>query len=226
MLIVPDKLSRNALNVQKMGDPADTGLWLIEYMCERIGIESLADLDVLDLGCGVRFSQSIINRNVPIGTYTGLDVFKPIIDFLKENVTDPRLSYHRVNTVNQLYNPNGQPLDPEGPSPLGNAKFDVACMFSVITHQQPKEAIDIFKFLHRHLKHDGHLFFSAFIHDEDDDYKELDPAKPGLKSSYSLSFIKELLNRTNWSIVSFEDKGPRGLPIVASFHCRPTSTPF
>ncbi len=74
MLKVPERLNRNHPSVRAKGDPADTGLMLINYMCERVGIDSLAGLDVLDLGCGVRFSQSTINRNVPIGSYTGLEV--------------------------------------------------------------------------------------------------------------------------------------------------------
>jgi len=50
MLEVPESLNRNAKGVRAMGDPADTGLMLINYMCARIGIDSLAGLDVLDFG--------------------------------------------------------------------------------------------------------------------------------------------------------------------------------
>lgn len=206
-----------------MGDPADTGLMLINYMCARIGIDSLPGLDVLDFGCGVRFSQSIINRKVPIGTYTGLEVEKKIVDFLDENVTDPRLSYHYVDTLNRHYSRNGQKLAAETPSPLGITKFDVVCMFSVITHQQPEEAISIFNFLRRHIKLDGHLFFSAHIHDGDVPYYELDPEKPGHMSSYSLPHVTKLFEDANWSVISVENKRPNGLPIQTSFLCRPTA---
>jgi 2-polyprenyl-3-methyl-5-hydroxy-6-metoxy-1,4-benzoquinol methylase len=202
-----------------MGDPADTGLILITYMCARIGVDSLAGLDVLDVGCGVRFSQSIVNRNVPIGTYTGLEVEKKIVDFLDENVADPRLSYHHVDTFNSFYNPNGQKLDAEAPSPLGSTTYDVVCMFSVITHQQPEEAIPIFDFLRRHIKPDGHLFFSAFIHDDDVSYKERNPTKPGNKSSYSLPYMTKLVEDVGWSVISVVNRRPDGIPIQTSFLC-------
>ena len=68
-----------------------------------------------------------------------------------------------------------QRLDADTPSPLGATRFDLACMFSVITHQQPEEAKPIFSFLRRHIKPDGHLFFSAFIHDGHVSYAERDP---------------------------------------------------
>ena len=197
---------------------------LIRYMCDRIGIATLAGLDVLDLGCGVRFSQSIINRNVAIGTYTGLETEKEIVDYLRANVTDPRLCYHHVNTLNAYYNPRGQKLDARSPSPLGR-RYDVACMFSVITHQQPEEAISIFHFLRRHIRPSGHLFFSAFIHDDNVIYKERDPKNPGHRSSYSLAYMTKILADTDWSVRTVAKPRPNGIPIQSSFLCRPRPRP-
>lgn len=221
MLEVPEELNRNESRVRAMADPADTGLSLINYMCRRIGIDSLDGLDVLDLGCGVRFSQSIINRKVPVGTYTGLEVNKPIVDFLNENVTDPRLVYHHVNASNQMYNRAGERLDPETPSVLGDQRFDIACMFSVITHQNPQEAEATLRFLRNHVRDDGRLFFSAFIHEADMDFQELEPQNPGLKCSYSLPAMEAMLSRCSWSVLSVVDPLPDDLPIMTSFLCRP-----
>ncbi len=226
MLIIPERFNRNSLDVRALGSPADTGLALINYMCERIGINSLAGLDVLDFGCGVRFSDSILNRDVPIGSYTGLEVSAEIVEFLKENVTDLRMSYHHVNTLNRLYNPQGERLDPRGPSPLRDAKFDVVCMFSVVTHQQPQEAIPIFQFLRHHIRSSGHLFFSAFIHDDNLDYRELSPDSPGHMSSYSLPYISNIITEGGWSIVSVADPYPSDSDlklIMTSFLCTATT---
>lgn len=224
MLEVPERLNRNAKCVRDMGDPADTGRMLIDYMCERIGIPTLAGLDILDLGCGVRFSQSIINRDLPIGTYTGLDVDEEIVQFLCEKVTDPRFAYHHVDTLNTYYNPNGKGLDLEAPSPLGEKKFDVACMFSVITHQNPQEAAPLFRFLRRHINGDGWLFFSAFTHEEHVPYKERNPDRPGNKSSYSVQYMTKLLDDAGWAVSSVVDPRPNGIPIQTSILCRPRPT--
>lgn len=221
MLKIPASLNRNAKCVSELADPADSGLMLINYMCTRLGVESLAGLDVLDFGCGTRFSQTIINRGAPIGTYTGVEIEKQIVDYLTENVMDTRLSYVHLDMSNTFYNPAGPKFDVHTPSPLGSRKFDVICMFSVITHQQPNEAATIFGLLRKHIKPDGRLFFSAFIHDDDVQYKERDPGKPGHKSSYSLPYMKSLLENATWSISSIADPRPEGIPIMTSFVCMP-----
>ena len=221
MLIVPSELNRNAKDVQEMASPAETGRMLISYMCKRIGIDSLAGLDVLDLGCGVRFTEALLNLELPIGSYTGLDVSEPVIDFLKANVSDARFRYHRVNASNDRYNPMGDRNRPYAPSPVGGRMFHIACMFSVITHQNPDEAVDTFTFLRRHVLVNGHLFFSAFIHDDRQGYRELAREQPGHKSSYSLSLMTDTLVRTGWSVVSVVDPVPDGVPIMTSFVCRP-----
>ena len=220
MLEVPEQFNRNHPSVRALGDPADTGLMLINYMCQRIGVADLAGLDILDLGCGVRFSQSIINRNVPIRTYTGLEVNREIVDFLKENVSDPRLTYYHVDIANQLYNPGGGEQTFAALSQVGDASYDIACMFSVITHQRPDEAVRTFEFLQKVLKPDGDLFFSALMHDGDPAYEERDPDKPGLLSSYSSAYLTKILDNTNWAVISVEGPYPNGVPIQTSFHCR------
>src|ERR1700757_2939763 len=64
VFVVPEKFNRNNPAVRAMGPPAETGLRLLEHMCQRIGISSLAGLDVLDFGCGSRFADAIVTRNV------------------------------------------------------------------------------------------------------------------------------------------------------------------
>lgn len=221
MLVVPDNLSRNEKRTQEMADPADTGAALIDYMCRRIGIQSLAGKDVLDLGCGVRFSQAIINRNLPVGTYTGIEVNRPIVDFLTTNVTDPRFAFHYANVANQFYNRKEDATDAPGASVLGDRTFDVACMFSVITHQEPGEASSTFRFLRSHVRPTGHLFFSAFIHDDPVEFQQLVPEKPGLKASYSRAYMEGILRDRGWEIVSMVDPLPEDLPIMTSFLCEP-----
>src|SRR2546430_1510456 len=149
MSAAPEWSNRNSPDVQAMGPPADTGLWLIEYMCERIGIPSLDGLDVLDLGCGVRFADAIINRDVALRSYVGIEVDKDIVDFLTSNATDRRLQFVRFDVWHNIYNREGVPLQPRLSLPIEDRLFDVICMFSVITHQIPDDARSLFTILRR-----------------------------------------------------------------------------
>jgi hypothetical protein len=66
MLVIPAWFNKNHPEVVARGAPADTGTWLIQYMCDRIGITDLGRCDVLDLGCGCRFADAIVNRQLPM----------------------------------------------------------------------------------------------------------------------------------------------------------------
>src|SRR5688500_3784864 len=68
---------------------------LLATLARRLGKKNLAGLDILDIGCGVRFTQTIINRSVPVGSYTGIEVRPDIVQWLKDEVEgfDPRFRY-------------------------------------------------------------------------------------------------------------------------------------
>ena len=83
MLVVPAEFNRNSVNVTSLMTPEQSGIWLLERMRQHIGFETYANKKVLDFGCGVRFSQAIINTDYPFGTYCGLNVFRPMIEFLQ-----------------------------------------------------------------------------------------------------------------------------------------------
>jgi SAM-dependent methyltransferase len=220
--VVPPKFLRNAREVIELGPPADVGVALIDYMCRRIGVPSLAGLDVLDFGCGTRFADAIMNRDVPLRSYTGVDVNAPMVRFLMEHATDPRLEFHVLDARNPEYNPDGRPMTADSTLPVGGRTFDVICMFSVITHQLPEDARAIFTVLRRHVRRDGKLFFSAFIDDEmAQDYREGMPEHPTLYSFYSGAHMRRLLAETGWRVESVAGVGPEDLPIVDSFFCVP-----
>jgi SAM-dependent methyltransferase len=219
--VVPEQFNRNAKNVQELGLAADTGLSLIRYMCERIGIPDLGGLDVLDFGCGTRFADTIINRDVQLKTYVGIDVFKPMIDFLSENVSDPRLSFHYLNAWNPIYNPDGEPMSPATVLPTGKRTFDIACMFSVITHQLPADALSILTILRGQVRPNASLFFSACLEEGDFGYREGTPESPTALSIYAPALIKNLLQSAGWRIISIEPPNANDLPILDSILCVP-----
>jgi SAM-dependent methyltransferase len=221
LLVVPRQFKRNSPDVLAIAPSADTGLWLLQYMCERIGIPDLAGMDVLDFGCGSRFAEAITTHEIPLRSYVGIDVYKEMIDFLNQNVRDSRLSFHRIDAYNPRYNEGGVPLTAETRLPVGDTKFDVVCMFSVITHQLPEDARSIFAILRRYVKQSGHLFFSAWLDGGDFGYREDDPDNPTDFSVYSLDLLTALLESEEWRVISVVPKNPHDLPILDSFLCAP-----
>ena len=219
---VPEKFNKNSPNVVAMGTPAETGAMLIEYMCHRLGCADLGNLDVLDFGCGCRFADAIVNKKLAIGSYTGIDIDREMIEFLSRSVSNPNMRFYHWNVRNPGYNPDGEPLTDNRPLPIDEQTFDLICMFSVITHQVPEDAENIFRILRRHIRPGGRLFFSANIQEMDDDYRELEPDRPTAHSAYSAAFLKSLLNKSGWKVLTLEGKSPPGqTPIQDSLLCEP-----
>lgn len=165
-LVVPAELRRN-----RRRDPVaivEAAVWLIEHMAGHIGRSDLADVDVLDFGCGVRFTQAFLDRGVPIGHYVGVDAASDVIDFLRANVSDPRLEHFHIDAQNNLYNPDGQPLGELTVPEIEGRQFDLICLFSVFTHLAPLDYVAMLRLLRRFVKPDGRLFYTLFINERTD----------------------------------------------------------
>ncbi len=162
-LVAPSELCRN-----RIGDPGvvvDDAVWLIEHMCEHLEASDLGELDVLDFGCGVRFTQALVNRGLPIKHYVGVDVSADVIDFLGANVADPRFEYFHLDAHNALYNPTGQPLAGLTVPGIEGRQFDVICLFSVFTHLAPEDYVAMLRLLRRYVRPGGRLFYTLFVNE-------------------------------------------------------------
>ncbi len=165
-LVVPDELCRNRVH-----DPeavVNAAVWLIGHMCDHIGARDLGGLDVLDVGCGVRFTQAFLNRGVPIKHYVGVDVSRPVIDFLRSNVADPRFEFFHLDARNELYNPAGQALSEMTVPEIEGRQFDLICLFSVFTHLAPTDYVAMLNLLRRFVRPDGRLFYTLFVNEQTD----------------------------------------------------------
>jgi SAM-dependent methyltransferase len=165
-LVVPSELCRNA--VFHPVAAVDAAVWLIGHMSEHVGVSDLGGLDVLDFGCGVRFTQAFLNRGVPIKHYVGVDVSREVIDFLRSNVSDPRLEYFHLDAENERYNPTGQPLAEMTVPEIEGRRFDLICLFSVFTHLAPPDYVAMLRLVRRFVKPDGRLFYTLFIDEKTD----------------------------------------------------------
>ena len=129
----------NAPGVAKY-PPEVTGHFLLNSLCRRIGWNSLSGRRLLDFGCGVRFVRAIVNLAINIDLYAGIDANREAISWLQSEVRDPRFRFEHLDMLNLKYQANGSSSVDEGAlERLALADFDAACMFSVITHQRPKE---------------------------------------------------------------------------------------
>ena len=216
-LVVPDHLNRNTRRVHAIG-PERTGLVLLQLACEVLGLADLSACDVLDVGCGVRFAQTIINRNVPIRSYTGIDVDEPLIRFLREEVHDPRFRFTRWDIHNPLYNPQAPRMTRESLLPV-EGEFDVIWLFSVFTHLPPDDADALLAIMRRHVRRDGRLLFSAFLDPTVATFEEKAPDSPGLRSTYNEGFLRSLVERNGWRVLAVHEKDPENKFIQHHFVC-------
>src|SRR4029450_10916443 len=136
-LDIPTKFNRSAHK-----DPdatAESAVYLLRYICDKLGLPDLSQQDMLDVGCGTKFTQALLNHGLSIKSYVGVDVYREMIDFLCENVADPRFEYHHVDVQNDLYNPDAPPMTAHTGLGVGHRTFDVICLFSVFTHLAPRD---------------------------------------------------------------------------------------
>ncbi|MGO9603085.1 MAG: class I SAM-dependent methyltransferase [Candidatus Binataceae bacterium] len=222
MLAIPEKFNKNAPDVRAIGTSAETGAWLIQYMCERLGVLDLGELDTLDLGCGCRFIDAIVNGNLPVKSYTGIDVDHELIRFLNDHIDERRFKFHHWNAYNPAYNPTGTSITADSLLPTGEETFDLIVMYSVITHQLPKDTEMLLRLLRCCIRPKGHIFFSADLREIDQGYQEMVPERPTAHSAYSLEFLKEIAARSGWRLLSVAGKAPRGsLPNQDTLLCEP-----
>ena len=175
--------------------PEVTGRLLLKSMCSRLGWPSLAEKRLLDFGCGVRFARTIFNLEMEIGFYLGIDSSAAPIAWLKENLSDRRFRFEHLDMHNTLYNPNGRRYDTAALTDMAIGEFDAACMFSVITHQEPADTELILTMLR---PCSGRLYFTALIDEQVPGYVDRDPQKPLNLSTYTTTHIKELLAKAGW----------------------------
>jgi SAM-dependent methyltransferase len=160
-LRIPSRFRKTATTSSEQ--PVESALWLIEHMCEHLEVDDLGETELLDFGCGVKFTEVLINHSLPIKKYVGVDVDGEMIEFLRANVRDPRFEYFQIDAHNELYNPDGEVLSEDAELPIDGRAFDVICLFSVFTHLAPHDYATVLKLLRRYVKPDGRLFYTLFV---------------------------------------------------------------
>jgi SAM-dependent methyltransferase len=214
----------------------------IEHMCADLGLADLGSSDVLDVGCGVKFTQALLNHDAPVQRYVGVDVYREMIEFLQATVDDPRFEYYAMDIYNERYNRGGAALTATTEFPIAGRTFDVICLFSVFTHLAPDDYRAMLQVLRRYAAPDGRLFFTLYIDAVTEGghglmdafartsgadfvgaietFKDLDPERPLLWAVYAEDYARELIAGTGWDIVALRPPDPY---MQHHFICAPTS---
>ena len=217
-LEVPENLHRNAPGAAAAGYE-NGGQYLMFLAQKRCGLDSLADVDVLDVGCGVRFTMTIINRRIPIRSYTGLEVENTIVEFLNQSVAacDSRFKFLHWNAQNELYRPGGVDLSRFERLPTDES-FDIVWAFSLFTHQCPSDSAALLRILRKNIRPGGKLFFSAFIDSELNGFEDRVKGSPLLHAYYGRALMESIVFEAGWKVEGFYE--PETF-IQHSFLCSP-----
>lgn len=165
-ILVPGEFRRgNLRSMEESEKQRESAVFLLDMICRQLGLDNLAQTEFLDMGCGSKFTEALIGEKLPIGHYVGVDVYKDMVDYLRDSVDDEHFEYHHMNSHNEMYNPDGEVMTADTRLPLGDATFDIISLFSVFTHLAPHDYSTMLKMLRPYIKPDGHMIFSVFINE-------------------------------------------------------------
>lgn len=199
-LHVPLRFRKGSLRTNEEA-AIDSAVEQIAMICRELGLDSLAGKAMLDIGCGVKFTQAFLNRALPIGRYHGVDVDRDMIAFLAEHVADPRFSYAAISVYNEMYNKAGAPLSRDLDLGTGDARFDVICLFSVFTHLAPHDYAEMLALARRHVAPTGRLIFTTFLDETiPGDFKDEDPVRPLLRALYKEAAVRRMVAEAGWRL--------------------------
>ena len=221
-LSVPAPLQRNAPDVIAHG-VENTGESLLQRLAKRIGRPDLAGLDLLDIGCGVRFTQTLINRGLNFGSYTGVEVNREIVDWLKEHVerSDDRFHFLHWNVYNAKYNRQAPPMT-SALLALPHAAYDLAMGYSLFTHLTPDDAACLLRLSRDLVRPGGYFLFTAFCDRLIEEFEDRVPDRPLLNAYYNPRFLEHLIDEAGWTLRSYE---PPALYTLDSFLCQSLPRP-
>jgi SAM-dependent methyltransferase len=208
-LAIPGRFNRSTTALRDPVAAEESALFLIRYLCQTLGVADLSGHEVLDVGCGTKFTQAFINHGLPIKGYVGVDVYADMIAFLRENVADPCFEYHHVDVRNEAYNPDAPPMTADTDLGLGDRTFDLIWLFSVFTHLAPPDYQTMLRLLRRYVRHDGRLVYTLFIDElTDGGYGYIDQMERALRAADIEGAIDR--NRAAWvrEVKPFVDVDP------------------
>jgi SAM-dependent methyltransferase len=189
-LELPAKLRINSPKVRDAG-LEDTGEVIMQLVLDKLGMKDYSATDILDVGCGSRFTLTIINRKIPVKSYTGIEINTDIVDFW--------------NVHNDMYNTQGIPMQDFDDLPV-EGDFDLIWLFSVFTHLNPDDSLQLLKLMRKKIRPGGNLFFTTHTKDDVNRFEDRAPRHALLRAFYHPDYMRELVEQAGWKVDSFHEK--------------------
>ena len=145
-------------------DLVDNGRGTLQA-CRRFG-HLKPDGRVLDVGCGIgRLAIPLTRFLSPSGSYDGLDVILPMIEWSRAHIAPGRgnFRFHHLDVHNAFYNPDGTTRASEYRFPFPDGSFTLAFLGSVFTHLLPPELERYLSEIARVLQPGGRCLISWFV---------------------------------------------------------------
>ena len=132
------------------------------------GLGLKPDSKVLEIGSGnARIAHSMVNY-ITEGSFMGVDVMKPFIDWCKEAYKDiPYFSFEHIDVSNPYYNTSKSQQPEDFKFDLPDDSYDLIYLTSVFTHIRSKGVENYLKEIKRLLSPNGKCLASYFIIDEE-----------------------------------------------------------
>jgi SAM-dependent methyltransferase len=120
---------------------------------------------ILDIGCGVGAVALQLRGYLQGGTYTGLDVHRPSIEWARRNIQRGagRFRFVLADLRSGQYNPRGTLGAAGYRFPFGDGSFDLVLAKSVFTHLRPLETENYIREIARVLSPGGHALLTFFL---------------------------------------------------------------
>src|SRR5689334_8741782 len=125
--------------VSRVGGEMEAGTWHVAELQRYSRLAEAGPERVLDLGCGVGRTATVLAERFPRLRYEGLDVDGEAIEWCAREITSrrPGFRFTHADLRNAAYNPSGE-RDPEAFTfPYDDGAFDLVYGFSLFTHLMP-----------------------------------------------------------------------------------------
>ena len=126
--------------------------------------------DVIEIGCGVGRDAIPLTGILPEdGSYLGIDIIRPSIDWAVANITPraPRFRFVHFDVADRQHNPGGGEAMTAYRIPAEDAGTDLVFLFSVFTHMFPQDVAHYLGEFARVLRPGGRVLASMFTMERD-----------------------------------------------------------